>query len=525
MESAAAYVYDGQSVILGGYLDLCQKAYAFALFDRIALYGLSAAYALLGLYKLEHVNPAGVKRFVSRIHPHARARACVVGVLYAHLVGRLVPAKEGLCGNVRLWSGQLVSLSVSYFKRSFAHRSPCNDKRNRVFLRCPVRVQRQVLRFFKLCPCVRHSVARLHPVVEVVAHQRYFVGGKLQRVVLRAVKRCVALVSLYVVPERHFIRSNIYSRPFRRFSCLVIVADFYYVRSFFVKAYLVPCRRAQNLDRIFAVYSHCVLARSEYCRPFQISLVVFYFPFQRSGKLRHVGVQRIFRLRRSVCTHAYLHVRPIYSVGQLHAAACLHKMLHTVYTYRVAHRSRDGSPFQRRSVYLYASLGRCCKPCLCICVFSYLRAVVAVRHRAHSDHDCSRCHFLQRHRSVVSYPLAVVYLVLVILRVGYVVPDYRLVLGFHAQSRYFVKMSLEYVFLRFARYVPFSYRLDYKHNPFFRHFAQRKVYFSACRLHVGKAHLVLVARVSAFDRHKVLFRIQHLVELQHKSVHLKHRHP
>ena len=394
MESAAAYVYDGQSVILGGYLDLCQKAYAFALFDRIALYGLSAAYALLGLYKLEHVNPAGVKRFVSRIHPHARARACVVGVLYAHLVGRLVPAKEGLCGNVRLGSGQLVSLSVSYLKRSFAHRSACNDKRNRVFVCRPVRVQRQIRRCRELCLCVLYSAALSHPIVEAVAYQRYFVVGKLQRVVLRAVKRCVVFITLHVVPERHFIRLHLYSRPFRRFSCLVIVADFYYVRSFFVKAYLVSCRRAQNLDRIFAVHFYRVLARSEDCRPDQISLVVVYFPFQRSGKLRRLGVQRIFRLRRSVCTHAYLHVRPIYSVGQLHAAACLHEVLHTVYTYRVAHRSRDGSPFQRRSVYLYASLGRCGKPCLCICVFSYLRAVVAVRHRAHSDHDCSRCHFL-----------------------------------------------------------------------------------------------------------------------------------
>ena len=521
MESAAAYVYDGQSVILGGYLDLCQKAYAFALFDRIALYGLSAAYALLGLYKLEHVNPAGVKRFVSRIHPHARARACVVGVLYAHLVGRLVPAKEGLCGNVRLWSGQLVSLSVSYLKRSFAHRSPCNDKRNRVFLRCPVRVQRQVLRFFKLCPCVRHSVARLHPVVEVVAHQRYFVGGKLQRVVLRAVKRCVALVPLYVVPERHLIRSNIYSRPFRRFSCLVIVADFYYVRSFSVKAYLVSCRRAQNLDRIFAVHFYRILARSEDCRPDQISLVVVYFPFQRSGKLRRLGVQRILRLRRSVCTHAYLHVRPIYSVGQLQRCS-IGRIFRPVYKHSVAHRSGDGSPFQFRSVYLYASLGRCGKPCLCICVFSYLRAVVAVRKCPHSYYYVALRHFLQRHSSVVSRPLAVVYLVFVILRVCHFVKDYRLVLRFNAQSRYFVKMSLEHVCFRLARHIPIGNSLDHKHNPFFRHFAQRKVYFSACRLHVGKFHLVLVASVSAFDRHKVLFRVQHLVEFQHKSVHLKH---
>ena len=389
VKRAAAYVYDGQSVVLGGYLDLCQKIYAFALFDRVTLVLIERYFR-----ELEHVNPAGVKYSAFCVRPYAFSRAGVVGVLYSVAAGRGIPARESLCDQVRLGCGQHVILSVCYFKRSFAHRSACNDKRNRVFVCRPVRVQRQVRRCRELCLCVLYSAALSHPIVEAVAYQRYFVVGKLQRVVLRAVKRCVVFITLHVVPERHFIRLHLYSRPFRRFSCLVIVADFYYVRSFFVKAYLVPCRRAQNLDRIFAVYSHCVLARSEYCRPFQISLVVFYFPFQRSGKLRHVGVQRIFRLRRSVCTHAYLHVRPIYSVGQLHAAACLHEVLHTVYTYRVAHRSRDGSPFQRRSVYLYASLGRCGKPCLCICVFSYLRAVVAVRHRAHSDHDCSRCHFL-----------------------------------------------------------------------------------------------------------------------------------
>ena len=517
MKRAAAYVYDGQSVVLGGYLDLCQKIYAFALFDRVTLVLIERYFR-----ELEHVNPAGVKYSAFCVRPYAFSRAGVVGVLYSVAAGRGIPARESLCDQVRLGCGQHIILSVCYFKRSFAHRSACNDKRNRVFVCRPVRVQRQIRRCRELCLCVLYSAALSHPIVEAVAYQRYFVVGKLQRVVLRAVKRCVVFITLHVVPERHFIRLHLYSRPFRLFSCLVIVADFYYVRSFFVKAYLVPCRRAQNLDRIFAVYSHCVLARSEYCRPFQISLVVFYFPFQRSGKLRHVGVQRIFRLRRSVCTHAYLHVRPIYSVGQLHAAACLHEVLHTVYTYRVAHRSRDGSPFQRRSVYLYASLGRCGKPCLCICVFSYLRAVVAVRHRAHSDHDCSRCHFLQRHSSVVSRPLAVVYLVFVILRVCHFVKDYRLVLRFNAQSRYFVKMSLEHVCFRLARHIPIGNSLDHKHNPFFRHFAQRKVYFSACRLHVGKAHLVLVARVSAFDRHKVLFRVQHLVEFQHKSVHFKH---
>ena len=140
----------------------------------------------------------------------------------------------------------------------------------------------------------------------------------------------------------------------------------------------------------------------------------------------------------------------------------------------------------------------------------------------HSYYYVALRHFLQRHSSVVSRPLAVVYLVFVILRVCHFVKDYCLVLRFHAQSRYFVKTSFKHVCFRLARNIPLGNSLDHKHNPFFRHFAQLKVYFSACRLHVGKVHLVLVARVSAFDRHKVLFRVQHLVEFQHKSVHLKH---
>ena len=221
----------------------------------------------------------GVKSHVLCVQPYALSRAGVVGVLYSFVAGRGIPARESLCDQVRLGCGQHIILSVCYFKRSFAHRSACNDKRNRVFVCRPVRVQRQVRRCRELCLCVLYSAALSHPIVEVVSHKFYVLSVRqIKRVVLRAVKRQVTFVTLHVVHEFYFPRFYFYQFPLRPRSVAVAAPDLYRVESFLFKLYFVSCSR--YFFRRAAVYSHLVLFRADDCRPNRISVLILYSPFE-----------------------------------------------------------------------------------------------------------------------------------------------------------------------------------------------------------------------------------------------------
>ena len=141
-----------------------------------------------------------------------------------------------------------------------------------------MRVQRQIRARFQSRAGVLHSAALSHPIVEAVAYQRYFVVGKLQRVVLRAVKRQVTFVTLHVVHEFYFPRFYFYQFPLRPRSVAVAAPDLYRVESFLFKLYFVSCPR--YFFRRAAVYSHLVLFRADDCRPNRISVLILYSPFE-----------------------------------------------------------------------------------------------------------------------------------------------------------------------------------------------------------------------------------------------------